>query len=213
MSPNRRSDGAWVVRSLGISGTVPAPPADARPHQQSVGQVRSDTVCVRGHATYNDDPNLADVPLSTQEAEFLAANPQLVRKKAVQHLLLRALATTRQLHATRMSYDEELRRRTASLPKPAAHAPLSPEQAARFLSPAQLERLFDRFSRDRLAALDGMRQRAQGEYDRHRQAVQELDHLLLTAINDPQLPEQLREQLQDLRDRITGPDKTEGGTP
>lgn len=105
-------------------------------------------------AHYNDDPAVADVPLSEDEAGYVAAHPKTLRKPTdIAHFAQRAQATARAVHHIRASYDTELRRR--SMPSTvSASASMSPEAAARFLSPEQLARLFDRLSQDKLAMLD-----------------------------------------------------------
>jgi hypothetical protein len=103
---------------------------------------------------YNDDPNLVDVPLSVDEAAALLAEPRAVGKSDIPHLMRRVLATAQRCETVRRNYDDELRRRTAAMPRPGLPATLSPEEAVKFLSQEQITRLFDRFSQEKLAALD-----------------------------------------------------------
>lgn len=110
---------------------------------------------------YNDDPSVVAVPLSVDEAGWVVANPKSLKGPShIEHFARRALATANSCVAMRINFDNELRRRTSSAGQGSA-ANLSPEVAARFLSPEQLAGLFDRLSQDKLAQLEVQRKKAE----------------------------------------------------
>jgi len=124
---------------------------------------RADTARVARRNYYNDDPVLVDVPLSVDEATALLADPKAVGRSDITHLMRRVVATVQRADAIRRHYDEELRRRTAAVPRSGLPATLSPEEAVKFLSQDQIMRLFDRFSQEKLAVLEDLRVRAAAE--------------------------------------------------
>lgn len=139
---------------------------------------------------YNDDPDVKDVPLSVEEAAWVAEHPGTVRgKAAVAHLASRAAATANQLRQARLNFDDELRRRTSHVPTRQVQSTLSPEAAARFLSPEQLAGLFDKFSQEKLAALESQRQTAVN-------AQQAALQVLTWVASHPDTPADLRQQAQ-----------------
>lgn len=145
---------------------------------------------------YNDDPALADVPLSVEEAAWLAANPGAVRgKDDITHLATRAAATANQLREVRLRYDDELRRRTAFNPTRGVQATMSPEAAVRFLSPQQLAGLFDRLSQDKLAALEGQRAAVAAQAEVLEKQAAALRSTVEALINDPSIPLEARQAL------------------
>jgi hypothetical protein len=151
---------------------------------------------------YNDDPNLVDVPLSVDEAAALLAEPRAVGKSDIPHLMRRVLATAQRCETVRRNYDDELRRRTAAMPRPGLPATLSPEEAVKFLSQEQITRLFDRFSQEKLAALDTLRERAAADRAATRAIARRLlDAVTLQLAGDPAQQERLRleELLRELR--------------
>ena len=123
----------------------------------------ADTARVPRRNHYNDDPDLLDVPLSLDEVTVLLGDPKVVGRNDTIHLLRRVLATVQRAEAIRRHYDEELRRRTTAMPRSGLPATLSPEEAVKFLSPEQVFRLFDRFSQEKLAILENLRERAAAE--------------------------------------------------
>jgi hypothetical protein len=162
----------------------------------------SETVTVSRKAHYNDDPTLAPVPLSVEEANALLDDPGLVTKRDIPHLLRRVVATAVQVREVRVQYDTELRRRTSAVPRSGIHQTLSPEQAARFLSPEQLEKLFDRFSQERLQALELLRKRAAEDYDRLQTSLDESVEALIHALAQPGLDENTKQQLRAALNRL-----------
>jgi hypothetical protein len=146
---------------------------------------------------YNSDPSLAAVPLSVEEATSIAEGPKQIRSSAdVEHFARRAAATAAQLRQARVEFDNELRRRTAAQPRSGLQSTLSPEHAARFLSPEQLTKLFDKFSQERLARLDALKERAE-ESVRHQVAlVTELREIVQSLTADPAIEPATRLRLQ-----------------
>jgi hypothetical protein len=143
-----------------------------------------------------------DVPLSVDEAAALLAEPRAVGKSDIPHLMRRVLATAQRCETVRRNYDDELRRRTAAMPRPGLPATLSPEEAVKFLSQEQITRLFDRFSQEKLAALDTLRERAAADRAATRAIARRLlDAVTLQLAGDPAQQERLRleELLRELR--------------
>jgi len=163
---------------------------------------RAETAEVGRKTRYNDDPGLAPVPLSVEEANALLDDPGLVGKHDVPHLLRRVAATAVQVREIRTQYDAELRRRTSAVPRAGVHQTLSPEQAARFLSAEQLEKLFDRFSQERLQALELLRKRAAEDYERLQASIEESVEALIHALAQPGLPEEAKAQLRTALTRL-----------
>jgi hypothetical protein len=125
---------------------------------------------------YNDDPSVISVPLSVDEAGWVVANPKSLKGVShIEHFARRALATANSCVAMRINFDNELRRRTSSAGQGSA-ANLSPEAAARFLSPDQLAGLFDRLSQDKLAQLEAQRKKAE---ETRTQAINALEGVAL----------------------------------
>jgi hypothetical protein len=151
---------------------------------------------------YNDDPTLAPVPLSVEEANALLDDPRILDKRDLPHLLRRVVATAVQVREVRVQYDAELRRRSEAMPRTGLRQTLSPEQAAKFLSPEQLEKLFDRFSQERLQALELLRQRAAEDYERLRQSVDEAVEALIHALAQPGIDDATRAKLRDALSRL-----------
>lgn len=146
---------------------------------------------------YNDAPSLVDVPLTIDETEDLLQNFDrgfLKDEGAVEHFVLRVIASLKMARELRANIDREIARRTSVMPTQAAAA-LSPEQAVRYLTPEQLEPLFDRFRQEQLALLRAATERADAETARHRAAVVALEHLALNLGADETVPASAREQL------------------
>jgi hypothetical protein len=88
------------------------------------------------------------------------------------------------------------------MPRPGLPATLSPEEAVKFLSQEQITRLFDRFSQEKLAALDTLRERAAADRAATRAIARRLlDAVTLQLAGDPAQQERLRleELLRELR--------------
>jgi len=151
---------------------------------------------------YNSDPTIVDIPLASDEIEALMSEPGAVGRRDVPHLLRRVLATTRWAETVRRNYDDELRRRTIAMPRSGIPSTLSPEDAVKFLNQEQITRLFDRFSQEKIAALDGLRARAEEAETAARSARRELA-AVLAQILAVDLPEEtharVREALELLR--------------
>lgn len=152
---------------------------------------------------YNADPTLRSLPLSVEEAEILHGDPGMVGKRDIEHLLARVVATAAQVREQRRHYDDEMRRRTEAMPRSLSPQTLSPEQAAKFLSQEQLARLFDKFSQERLAALQAIQDKAAAEYEHLEQLVDQVITRVLHAVNvdgvDAASAEQLRKLVDDIQ--------------
>lgn len=159
---------------------------------------------------YNDDPGLAEVPLSVDEASALLADPKAVGKGDIPHLMRRVLATAQRCESVRRNYDDELRRRTAAMPRPGLPATLSPEEAVKFLSQEQITRLFDRFSQEKLAALENLLENAAEDRRETHAAVRRLlDVTVLLLAGSPGEPE--RERLESTLLELRGMLEDGGG--
>jgi hypothetical protein len=151
---------------------------------------------------YNDDPELSDVPLSSEEASVLLEDPRAVGRKDLPHLLRRVLATAQRSENVRRNYDDELRRRTAAMPRPGLPTTLSPEEAVKFLNQEQLTRLFDKFSQEKLAALENLLEGAEvAQRETHAVARRLMDMtvLLLADIPGDMERQRLESTLTELR--------------
>lgn len=164
---------------------------------------RADTFTMARKPRYNNDPDIVDVPLSVDEAQWVADNAHTIaNKRDAEHFARRSSATSRQVARIREEFDQELRRRTAAgTINRGAPPTMSPEQAARFLSPEQLAKLFDRLSQDKLAALNDMREQAQAARDdtqRLRDTLRAVAHDILAGTElNPESLEQLRRALNE----------------
>lgn len=163
---------------------------------------RADTATVARRNYYNDDPGLSEVPLSVDEAAALMSDPKALGRGDIPHLMRRVMATAQRCESVRRNYDDELRRRTAAMPRPGLPATLSPEEAVKFLSQEQLTRLFDRFSQEKLAALETLLENAAADR-RETQALLRrlLDVTVLLLAGEPDQPERerLESALSELR--------------
>jgi hypothetical protein len=155
--------------------------------------------------SYDADPSVANAPFGHDEAvELLRDIPKdLVKSREnVEHLIRRVVATAAALRQTRFEFDAEIRHRSSVLPASGgATVSVNPEQAARFLSPDQLSRLFDRFAQERLAALDAAKNVADERAQRADRAIAELT----AAANDPLLDAATRSVLHTLVSRLERP--------
>lgn len=81
------------------------------------------------------------------------------------------------------------------MPRPGLPATLSPEEAVKFLSQEQLTRLFDRFSQEKLAALEHLLEEAAADRrETHAIMRRLLDVTVLLLANEPGQTE--RERLE-----------------
>lgn len=150
---------------------------------------------------YDADPATMNAPFAADEAiALLRAMPKgLVKNRDnVEHLLCRLAATASALRQTRIDFDNELRARSQVLPASGgATLSVNPEQAARFLSPEQLTRLFDKFAQERLAALEAAKTAAEESKDRADAVIAAVAAL----VNDPSVDPATRQRLADLIER------------
>ena len=125
---------------------------------------------------YRDDEALEHVPLAPEDVQWLleGKHSKAVRgKDELRHFLTRVLATAVELRRLRTGFDAEVRRRSELNASAVGVAgSLSPMEAAKFLSPEQLETLFDSYSRQRLAALEHQRKTAKSEAENWRRGRQ-----------------------------------------
>jgi hypothetical protein len=146
---------------------------------------------------YNAAPSLADIPLTVDEARDLLENFDrafLKDEAAVEHFILRVLASLRAAREIRSNMDREIVRRTSAMPS-SASASMSPEQAARYLTPDQLETFFDRFKQQQLELLRHATTKAETEAARHRVALVALEHLAVNLGADQSVPAHAREEI------------------
>jgi hypothetical protein len=152
---------------------------------------------------YDADPAIMNAPFAADEAlALLRTMPKdLVKNREnVEHLLCRLAATATALRQTRIDFDNELRARSQVLPASGgATLSVNPEQAARFLSPEQLSRLFDKFAQERLAALETAKTAAEESKSRSDALMSAITGLL----NDPALDGETRRRLTHLIEEST----------
>lgn len=161
---------------------------------------------------YNSAPTLVDVPLTVDETEDLLENFDrsfLKDEVAVEHFVLRVLASLRIARELRANIDHEISRRTSSMSTQSATS-LSPEQAVRYLTPEQLEPLFDRFKLQQLELLRAATDRAEADAARHRSAIVALEHLAVNFGADETVPAAAREQLLQALDFVRRASEVEG---
>jgi len=147
---------------------------------------------------YDNDPSFANSPFNHEEALDLLRNlPKnlLKNRENLEHLLRRVVATALALRQTRVEFDSEIRHRSTVLPASGgATLSVNPEQAARFLSPEQLSKLFDRFAQERLSALDAAKRSADEKAALSDRVLLEIN----TALTDPTLDQSTRDVLQGI---------------
>jgi hypothetical protein len=161
---------------------------------------------------YNAAPSLTDVPLTVDEAQDLLDNFDrafLKDEAAVEHFILRVIVSLRAARETRANMDREIARRTSVMPS-SASASMSPEQAARYLTPDQLESFFDRFKQQQLELLRNATSKAETEAARHRVALVALEHLAVNIGADYSVPAFAREEILRALDFARRADETEG---
>ena len=142
------------------------------------------------------------MPLSVDEASALMEDPRAVGKNDIPHLMRRVVATAQRCESVRKNYDDELRRRTAAMPRAGLPGTLSPEEAVKFLNQDQLTRLFDRFSQEKLAALENLLENAATDRQKTYSVVRRLlDVTVLLLAGEPEQParERLESTLSELR--------------
>lgn len=153
---------------------------------------------------YNDAQSIVDVPLTLDEVEDLLENfdKSFLRDEgAVEHFLMRVITSLKAARELRANIDHEINRRTAMMPS-TTQASLSPEQAVRFLTPEQLEPLFDRFKQQQLELLRGATERADVTATRQQAALDALEHLAVNLGADPAVPLAAREQVLKALDYV-----------
>jgi hypothetical protein len=161
---------------------------------------------------YNTAPSLVDIPLTVDEAQDLLENFDrsfLKDESAVEHFVLRVLASLHAARDLRANMDREISRRTSVMPS-AAPAAMSPEQAARYLTPEQLERFFDRFKQQQLELLRNATSKAETEAARHRVALVALEHLAVNLGADQTVPSHAREEILRALDYARRADENDG---
>jgi hypothetical protein len=160
---------------------------------------------MRSSITYDADPATINTPFAADEAvALLRAIPKdlLRNKECIQHLLSRLAATATALRQARIDFDNELRARSQILPASGgATLSVNPEQAARFLSPEQLSRLFDKFAQERLTALEVAKSSAEDSMIRSQSLLNSINKLLSDSNLDVETRRHLTNLLHDSRQR------------
>ena len=147
---------------------------------------------------YNAAVSIVDVPLTLDEVEDLLDNFDkafLRDESAVEHFILRVLASLKAARDVRSNIDHEINRRTATMLSSQSQSSLSPGQAVKYLTQEQLEPLFDRFKQQQLELLRGATERAEATSIRQRAALDSLEHLAIIIGADPAVPHSAREQI------------------
>jgi hypothetical protein len=133
-----------------------------------------------------------------QEAVVTALTPEDVLEEAkdvkglgkdkvrLNHFLQRSWATARALAELKVSFEERLASRANSVTV-GTPSNMSPEQAARFLSPDQLSRFFDRFMQDKLSMAETQRKNAEASARQADAVVGALRQVVGSVLSDPGL--------------------------
>lgn len=152
---------------------------------------------------YNDAEALVDVPLSVEEVEELLEffDRSFLRDAAkVEHLLLRMLATVKAARELRANMEQEMVRRVSSMSPSPVPQMLSPTTAAMFLSPEQLEALFDKFRREQLELLRSATETQNGRAELLNRQIEQVRFLAGQFTAGQLTAGELNKKLEDLRD-------------
>ena len=149
---------------------------------------------------YRHDPTMAQVPLDVEEVlELIAERPREFTRndEQVWVFVQRAQATAAALRHQSQQFDLETQARSAAMPSSGIPGNISPEQAARFLSPKQLVRLFDTYSREQLEVLERRQQVLQRLCKRLEDAIEQLRMVGSESEDDDALPANVRAALRN----------------
>lgn len=163
----RRSYGKPSAQLL---GTPETPGADATPVE------------------YVADPSMIDVPLSAEEVAALAQNEGRDLRgdpRKVSHFLARCQATLRRHLEESRQLKSELERRRSEPTTAGQATTLSPEDAVRYLSPEQLQRVFGVVAQQQLEWMNRQRAEAEVQTKRCQKIVADVKYVLLSAAENP----------------------------
>ena len=133
---------------------------------------------------YVADPSMIDVPLSTEEIAALAQNEGRDLRgdpRKVSHFLARCLATQRRHLEETRQLTSELERRRSEPTTVGQATTLSPEDAVRYLSPEQLQRVFGVVAQQQLDWMNRQRAEAEAQTKRCQRVVADVKYVLLSA--------------------------------
>ncbi len=153
---------------------------------------------------YSPDPETVDVPLDLEEAQALfSSTPRnLTQPRNLKHVLSRVVATVAKAEDSVASMHRYVARMQAEAKSVGVAPTLDPSTMLRYVSLEELSAAVDSHSRQRIDAL--LRQeRAVSETLRGLRSRQAgVKSALLSALNNPALPPDVRAQLQSELDRI-----------
>lgn len=138
---------------------------------------------------------MTHAPLSAEDVNAVAANIRGFAKNRaeVENFISRSLATANALTELKHHFETELARKALQGPI-GTPSNMNPEQAAKFLSEAQLTRLFDSFMQQKLGAVQSMRDNAERDARQVDAVVNTLQSTLSALMNDPSVPGDVRQR-------------------
>lgn len=136
-----------------------------------------------------------DVPLGVEEIAEVAADFKSFSKDKgrIDHFIRRTYATALALQNLKFSFETELERRARQAPV-GTPSNMSPEEAARFLSEAQLTKLFDKFMQQKLGVVSTMRESAESDARQIDAVVDTLRDTVGQLVQDPSVPQEIRQK-------------------
>lgn len=149
-----------------------------------------------------DSAPRVDVPLGVEEITEVAADFKSFSKDKgrIDNFVRRAYATALALQNLKFSFETELERRARQAPV-GTPSNMSPEEAARFLSEAQLTKLFDKFMQQKLGVVSTMRESAESDARQIDAVVDTLRSTVGELVQDPSIPQEIRHKFALALDR------------
>ena len=152
---------------------------------------------------YNDSEDLLRTPFTLDEVEDIINNfdKNFTRDdRKVEHLLIRVASTCKTLRELKSNIESEISRRTAQLGTNSGNIFYSPEKALEFLSPEQVEVIFDNFKKNQLEAVRTLRSQAESDMLVAKIAIEAFDSLFKELSMDFNLPNELLEKISNAID-------------
>ena len=147
---------------------------------------------------YNDSEDLLRTPFTLDEIDDIIKNfdKNFTRDdRKVEHLLIRVSATCRTLRELKSNIETEISRRTAQLGTNSGNIFYSPEKALEFLSPEQIEVIFDNYKKTQLEAIKTVRSNAEADMLVAKISIEAFENLFKELSMDFNLPNDLLEKV------------------
>lgn len=150
-------------------------------------------------AAYNDDPSLRDVPIHLSELEEFAHDPRPVVRDArkLSHLLGRAVATVVNQKNQIRQLQTDVNAIRFSSERMGAATTLSPRDAVRYLSPAELEQVVKGTHQHVLAQANRAKVQAEEQLKAAVSAQARVRLAVLDIVEDVSVPADVRQRLAD----------------